>query len=366
MRRVVVILWIALAPVAAAAQAPEDRPAVAFALTATAPPDAARGDAQAPGQAPPVVRPPDSPLPRRRGSMVGYIDDATLTSQVRLRFDAAFHNELPDRAEFFYAKCGCYQGLAQAIPPAYDPAAPGPGPGVPTAVNFQQFYVDAEYNPNRRFSVFAEIPARWIQPQSFKPIPPFAPFSSTGGLGDIRAGVKFGIVSSSNTALTAQVRGSFPSGNAVKGLGTNHGSVEFALLYNGQLSDRVVLESQIGDWHPIGGSDGVPISGSDKFSGDVFFYGIGPSYQVYKRGAVSFAPVIELVGWNVRGGFLTEPGGPVLGAAASASGTNIVNLKIGARTSWNSQRSLYVGYGHVLTTESWYDDIVRLEYRFSF
>src|SRR5207253_1984740 len=106
----------------------------------------------------------------------------------------------PDRAEFFYAKCGCYRQLAPLIPQAFDPNAPGPGPGVPKELNFQEIHFDAEYAPSGRFSVFAEIPIRWIQPQSFLPAPPFAPFSNQAGLGDIRAGVKFAVLSSSESS----------------------------------------------------------------------------------------------------------------------------------------------------------------------
>ena len=75
---------------------------------------------------------------------------------------------------------------------------------------------------------------------------------------------------------------------------------------------------------------------------------------------------IELVGWNVRSGFQTQPGGPVLGAAAAASGTNIVNLKVGARVVLRDRSSFYVGYGRALTDARWYNDIVRFEYRYSF
>ena len=41
-------------------------------------------------------------------SNVGYIDDAIVQTRLRLRFDAAYDNNRPDRAEFFYAKCGCF------------------------------------------------------------------------------------------------------------------------------------------------------------------------------------------------------------------------------------------------------------------
>ena len=54
--------------------------------------------------------------------------------------------------------------------------------------------------------------------------------------------------------LTAQVQVYFDSGDAKKGLGTDHASIETALLFHQTLSDRVAIESQFGDWHPIGGS----------------------------------------------------------------------------------------------------------------
>jgi hypothetical protein len=361
MTRAILILTMLL-PAAVLAQ----ENSVAPQVSAEASTSVAVGQAATPSPQRTAPASPAAPGAKRRPSMVGYIDDGTIQSQVRIRFDTAFQNDLPDRAEFFYAKCGCYQGLAQAIPQAFDPNAPGPGPGVPKSLNFQQLYLDAEYAPNSRFSVFAEIPARWIQPQSFLPIPPFAPFASQSGLSDIRAGVKLGIVSSSTSSLTVQLRGYFPTGNASKGLGTNHATFEPALLYNQQLSDRLTLESQLGDWHPLGGSIGVPSASTDKFSGDVFFYGIGPSYEVYRNNTLRFAPVVELVGWNVRGGFQTQPGGPVLGAAADASGTNIVNLKIGGRLVVRDRSSFYIGYGHALTNSAWYQNIVRLEYRSSF
>src|SRR5947209_20618620 len=55
-----------------------------------------------------------APAPKRRaersegrrpvieGSMVGYVDDAVVGSQIRIRFDAGFHDRSPDRSEFFY------------------------------------------------------------------------------------------------------------------------------------------------------------------------------------------------------------------------------------------------------------------------
>jgi hypothetical protein len=364
MRRLLLIACTMLIPIAApaSAQVAADRESVARALfDRTAITDAITraetADAAAPAgyQARPAapVPPRDVDTPRRRGSMVGYIDDAVVGSKVRVRFDAGLHNNQPDRAEFFYAKCGCYRGLTDA---GRDPNAPGPAPGIVSDLNFQQFYVQAEYAPTARFSIFGELPTRWLQPQAFNG--GGAGFANQGGISDLRAGVKLALSARSDQVLTAQVKTFLPTGDALKGLGTDHASVEPAILYYQQLSDVVVLESQAGAWLPLGGSDPVPITATGKFAGNVFFYGIGPSFEVYRGRSVRFAPVVELVGWRVLSGMQTPP--------LDATGTNIVNLKLGARTAWQDHGSIYVGYGHALTTAKWYEDIVRVEYRYSF
>ena len=103
----------------------------------------------------------------------------------------------------------------------------------------------------------------------------------------------------------------------------------------------------------------MPRTVDGKFAGSVLSYGIGPSVEVYSTGNVSLAPVVELVGWHVLSGFQTSD-------AADASGTNIVNLKFGARASWGNGSSIYGGYGRALTDADWYNDIFRFEYRLSF
>jgi hypothetical protein len=311
---------------------------------------------------------PDLDRPPIEGSMVGYVDNAIVGSQVRIRFDAAFHNNAPDRAEFFYAR---YNGLNN-----------GPGPqSVVADLNFQQLYMRAEYAPAKRFSFFAEVPVRWIQPQltvaNVENLVPAANVNSAG-LSDLAAGFKLAAVASSNQYLTFQFQAYFPSGNASTGLGTNHYSVEPAVLYYRRLSDRVALEAQVGDSHPIGGSscpepcNTTEVGGpnSQGFAGDVFFYGVGPSYVLYRGESVRIAPVIELVGWRVLGGLQTNCVPSVLDClnqeGASADGTNIMNLKVGARTTVGTHSSFYIGYGHQLTHAVWYKEIVRAEYRYSF
>jgi hypothetical protein len=289
---------------------------------------------------------PDQDRPPGDASMVGYIDDAIVSSQIRVRFDAGFDDNRPDRAEFFYAACGC-NGF---------PAA-GPQPGAALHLNFQQLYMRGEYAPVKRFSVFAEIPIRWIQPQQFAFAtvqPPTVPFGNQAGLSDVQAGFKFAVLASSKHYLTFQLGATFPSGDSSKGLGTAHYSIEPSLLYFQKIGGTQAFQGDLAG-----------------FQGDVFTYGLGPSYTVYKGEKFRVAPVLELVGWRVLGG--RETNGDLLASipvltnpVVSSDGVNIVNLKAGIRTSIGNHNSFYAGFGQALTHEMWYKHIVRLEYRYSF
>lgn len=364
------LLSVLLIPAAAAAQTAtpargDDQKAgvETVRLTLTADPGALELT-QAPS-AQPQAPPPDRR--RRRPSMVGYINDAGVQSQIRIRFDAGTGITAADRAEFFYAKCGCFRFIRpeSVIGGAFDPDARGPGPGIATELNFQQLYLQAEAAVGSRFSVYGELPVRWLQPQSFAPTPASI-FTNTGtfgdqsGLSDVRAGVKLALVATDESYLTVQLQGNFPTGDGFKGLGNEHFSFEPALLYNQALGDRVNFEGQFGVVLPADGSDGIPPS-TDKFSGKVVYYGIGPSVEVYSSYNLRFAPVLEIVGWRVLDGFQTNPppGGP-------AEGVNIVNLKVGGRFVMRDRSSIYIGYGKALTDDVWYDDLFRFEYRFSF
>jgi len=348
-----IVLGLAAPAGAQLAPPPDGGLAASQALVANAPAPSLL--AQSRSQAPRLP-----PVRRRRGTFVGYIDDALPESNLRIRFDTAVGNTLPDRAEFFYAKCACYRGLAVAAPALFDPDAPGPGPGAADDLKFQQLYLEGEYQIAPQLSILGQVPLRWLQPQSF--VAGTGPtFSNQSGLGDIRVGAKLAFVNTAVTTATVKLQFYFPSGDASKGLGTDHASVEPALLLWNELTPKVNLESQLGVWLPVGGSAPVPTAADGHFAGRVFYYGIGPSFTVYDAGRTRVAPVVELVGWHVMGGNQT----PADLTNFDASGTNIVNLKFGVRFAVD-RGSFYAGYGRALTDSAWYTDIVRFEYRYSF
>lgn len=350
-------MLVSMCPLAAAAQ---EQPALQSAIdTVTAPAASSEptGSDTSAAAAEPENQYGFRRVTRRRGSMVGYIEDPTVGKQFRIRYDLGYDMTSPDRAEFFYAKCGCYR----TGNPALDPDAPGPGPGVVAAVNYHQLNLLSEYSIGRHASVFAELPFRWVIPTDF--VAGTGSFGNQSGVGDVKVGTKVALSSTTSHDITIMFRASIPTGDSTKGLGTDHGSIEPALLVRQTIGGRAQIEGMFGDWHPTGSSKG-PLPGNGNFAGDILYYGIGPSFDVIQNRSVHIAPVVELVGWRVLSGYDTSTF--VAGGTGDASGTDIVNLKIGGRVSMVNGGSIYVGYGFALTSNTWYDHIWRLEYRTRF
>ncbi|MGP8251042.1 MAG: hypothetical protein ACLQHF_03345 [Terracidiphilus sp.] len=281
-------------------------------------------------------------------SMVGYIDDAAVGNEMRIRFDAGFNAPRPDRAEYFYA------GSTSPAPSAS---------AVQRTLNFQQLYLSGEYAPFKRLSAFVMAPFRWIEP-FFISAPGQSPdLFSGGGIGDVQAGVKYAALKREQTHVTLQMKADFPSGNGAKGFGANHYSVEPMVLVYQKLNDRTALEGEAGDTHPIGGTYYTnPPAPPEKWSADVAMYGLGPSYELIERDKYSFAPVLELVAWHVFGGLQTGANNVV----QSAAGINVFNAKLGGRVSFSNGSSIYAGYGRGITSDIWYRNLFRVEYRKAF
>jgi hypothetical protein len=316
-------------------------PGTAYVLAVSASADGQQHKTKAPPSPEPVQRPPIDP------SMVGYIDDALIHSQIRVRFDAALHDPTPDRAEFFYAKCGCYRNLN-------DPHAPGPGMTIPDYVNFQQLNIYGEYAFKGRYSLFGTIPVRWLQSEGA------GNFGSESGLGDIQLGAKASPFSSETRVLTFQFASHIASGDARNGLGTHHATLEPMVLYYQGLG-RGSIEAEFGDTHPLGTSWLASGTGPG-FAGDVLTYGAGGSYQLVRHDSTWVAGVLEMVGWHILGGNVTDK----RTLNFDTDGVNIVNLKVGPRVSFAGHHSVYFGYGIALTSAEWYHEIFRSEYRYTF
>jgi hypothetical protein len=92
----------------------------------------------------------------------GYIDSAIPRTKIALRGDFGNGTDVPDRAEFFYAKCGCFR-------PLLDPDAAGPA--LPeTRIKFQDISARLEARLNERTALFVEVPFRFLNPEDRKSV----------------------------------------------------------------------------------------------------------------------------------------------------------------------------------------------------
>jgi hypothetical protein len=239
----------------------------------------------------------------------------------------------PNRAEFFYG-----------------PGAPfGPGLEDPERrIDYQEIsaYLEVLFGP--RLSFFAEVPVRFLRPEVN---------DDATGLSDINAGFKYAFVRGDGRVATFQLRAIAPTGDVNTGLSTTHATVEPALLYYRRLCERLTLEGEFRFWAPIGGTE---------FAGDVLRYGLGVSYGLCRTEHLTFRPVAEFVGWTVLSGkeTVTTPAGNLV--LKDAAGDDILNVKLGMRTFLGERFDVYAGYGRALTGTRWYEDIIRVELRWSF
>ena len=351
-----------------------------------------------------------------RDSDAGYLDSAFITDKLRVRFDAGWDLNRPDRAEFFYATWANLADHPHAIKDTNQllSAVNDRGPFLlPEHVNFQEISTYLELACNDHWSVFAELPIRFVQfkgdienPEAFT-TPAFRArydlsATETDGVSDTIVGFKYGVFSDPDQALTFQFRTFIPTGDSRNGLGTGHVSVEPGMLMQTRLSNGLSLMGQAKLWTPIDGGANA---------GNVAIYGAGVGFDLYQGCGYSqsfcirnlrITPLAEFVGWTVLDGFetLSSPvgaevvpnsaqvpyvgsdinangvrqdvvnptGGPIKDAPTShgvriARGATIINAKLGFRTHFNPQDSVYIGWGRALTGSRWYQDFARLEFR---
>jgi hypothetical protein len=271
--------------------------------------------------------------PRVSDSAVGYIDPAIPGDVFRFRFDAAYGDTRPTRADFFY------------------PGGSPSGPGLPEPerrVDFQELSAYLEVMASDRLSAFVNVPVRLINPEVN---------ADHAGLSDVDAGFKYAFLRSDDQVATFQFRTYTPTGDSHRGLGTHHVSLEPALLLYNRITDRLSLESELRLWVPVGGTD---------FAGEIVRYGTGLHYDLYRAGHCTFVPVAEFVGWTVLDGKETVVPPSGMAFEHGTGGETIVNAKLGLRVKFGDRADAYGGYGQALTGDRWYADTFRLEFRLLF
>ncbi len=231
-------------------------------------------------------------------SNVAIIDSALPRNTLRLRLDLGYDDPQPTRAEYFMAKGGL-------------PFSPGLPLLEPKINSYQELSVYGEFAPISFFSMFLEAPMRWLNPEVN---------ANVYGYGDTNFGLKLCTWNSDEFLATLQMRVYAPTASQ-PGLGTDHWTIEPALLGLWRPFTNLEVEGELRYWVPIGGTD---------FAGDVVRYGLGVSLGQASP-SIWFKPVLEGVGWTVTGGKSLEVSAPDAYTIQNAAGQTIINGYLGMR-----------------------------------
>ncbi len=309
-----------------------------------------------------------APTTAMAGMVGGYIDPAVIATRVRVRYDKMENASGPTRAEFFYPTVNALGGPG--------PAGVGGGGGAgglgPAGIDMEEFTTYIEWALAPRLSIFGDFSIRSVGPLAFGGAAGFIDGTQVGA-GDSKFGFRYGIIADCNTALTFQTRVTTPTGEPLRGLGTGHTSLDFSLLYQQQVNDRLTFFAELQDWMTVENNGVVTTADPAAFNGqllngNVLRWGVGVGYDLWQDCCNDrrLTGVFELVGWEIIDGMETSLN-PALTSpdVRDANGDSIVNGKYGVRYSTRAN-SLYVGYGHNWSNDRWYTDIFRVELTHAF
>lgn len=259
------------------------------------------------------------------------IDISQPMGNFRFRTDAVYNLTKPDRSEYFWAM-------------------PGRGPVVEESVDYQDVRFLMETG-TPSFSLGTEVPIRMLNPEIN---------GNTAGVGDIQLVQKAVLLSGSRWQMTQLTRTTFNNGNARKGLGTGHVSIEPGMLFRYQYSELTYLHSEL--------KLTFPIAGDPAYSGQALKWGVGVSTVYYETDTMALIPTLEFTNiWLLDGQYTPFPAG----VPTDVDGDGIFNLAPGLRIACDTGGDLGVvelGFSSVMAIGSngWYDALLRMDIRFVF
>ncbi len=289
-----------------------------------------------------------------------FTDAARPITQQRLRWDSAFDIKNPDRAEYILARENT-KGIQQI---ASCRGNGGPGKGIPCAlhsIDLEELSLYTE-GATGRVGVFASIPYREVE-VNLSPFenPNNCPCKSQSGFADMTAGTKTLLLDCELMQMSLQLTTFIPIGQASKGFGTAHVSLEPALLFALKLTPTTYLQSEVAYWIPIGGDQVYEANVfHTHFSLNHILWCVDRKFQLIGTA--------ELNEWTVfGGGYTTDYGDAAAKLYYGQSGsTSIVSIGPGIRAVICEKIDVGVGTAFALTGQRWAEETIRAELRWRF
>jgi len=257
-------------------------------------------------------------------------------TQQGIRWDAGTALDLPDRSEFFWARA--------------DGKGRGPTPNSGLLAVSKLNYNDVSYYFEAaidRFALIVDVPYQTVDPTG-------AP--SAAGLGDVKFGGKSVLFDCELLQIGAQLLVYAPTGNAARGLGTGHYSLEPSLLLGVRMGPDTYFQGQLSEW--------IPIGGDPDYAGPVFHAHLAVNHllcEVHEN-----CPLIGTFGfnsWTFQGGEYTDP---VLGANQPAGGYTYLSAGPGLRLFICNHIDVGFGVNFALDRPHLADPLYSTQFRWRF
>jgi hypothetical protein len=266
---------------------------------------------------------------------ISFLDTTQPQNNFRLRFDAAYDYQSPDRAEYFWAKIG----------------GRGPGGlGGERTVDYQDIRAFMEMG-DKKFSLATDLPIRIIDPSVY---------ANSSGLGDINITTKTVFIDGPQWQIANLLRTYIPSGDTSAGLGTGHASIEPGFAFRYKWSDVTYLHGDLKYW--------IPLGADQLHGGEVLSYGAGMSHVWRDSDTYAVMPTLELQAFSFLDGQVTPPG--LAATPIEVDGQTILNVHPGIRWVWDNGgdcgvREVGLFGGFSMTSNSLYEEMLRLEFRWT-
>ncbi len=281
-----------------------------------------------------------------------FIDAPRPVSQTRLRLDSGFRWDKPDRHEYFWAQLNRNVANQNALVSPTEPQ-PLPGKGPPGPVRRVDHFDFSLYNEGAagNIGVFVITPWRFTDVE---------PGKDECGFGDLTIGTKTLLLDCELLQLSFQFTTYTPTGQAGKGFGTGHVSLEPALLWALKLHQKWYTQGEAAFW--------IPVAGDPLYTPCFIFhyhFSLNKTLLECVGGEVVLIGTAELHGYCV-------PGGDWDGAHTDGAGLTVedsdtlLHAGPGLRLVVCNKFDLGVGANFALTSEHWAEQLYRIEVRYRF
>jgi hypothetical protein len=321
-----------------------------------------------------------------------FVESVRPQTQQRLRWDAGFNVQFPDRSEYFWARAdGMGKGpnpLLAGTPTSSIPGVSGlPGAPTPTGgtsgtakvptggplpvptptggtthggggrgrrtpfkgeigLRYDDLSLYTE-GATGAVGVFMEMPYRSLDPDLA---------AHAANMGDMNFGTKTLLFDCELLQLGFIFRTYVPVGNFTKGIGNGHVSLEPSLLATVKLYPDTYLQAQISEW--------IPLGGDPNYEGSIFHYHTSLNQVLYR--ILPNVPVIgtlEFNGWSFQAGQYTDP---ILGPFQKSSDEAYLSVGSGLRLFVCDRIDFGIAAAWSVSRHHWADQLYRSEFRWRF